>query len=335
MKGVNKLKKLLKTILLLVLCIVYLLGCTSRAPLIEYKEAVRKTNAIKRGQMSYELSVMNEYNTYRLKEDQIKKLNYFKKIDISTYTTYDSVQDRVIARNYYNFGGMGFDSTLYIDKEKSFVKMPLVGKYLNLANGKEDKNSGDFELVVEEIMESINSKWLKILEEDDVITGEKTVLNVKDGEVKVTRFSVRLTEKQIKSLLNDILDVISANENLFNEFGWDSTDIPIEFEKVVLEFKEKLKNVRVKEFRYDAYIDIDGYIIQENGKLVLEFKSPRPGEAKVSEYSFTIKNWSIEKPQKFDYPVINKENILNREDINQSIPFMFEEMFEKSGREDN
>ena len=185
---------------------------------------------------------------------------------------------------------------------------------------------------MQDTIDEIKNKWLEILNKKDVVSGNKTLLTTEDGEIKVTQFSINLTGEQIKQLLNESLDIIVKDKSV-DELAKGVTDEngnKIEFEKLVNNLKNKMNDTTIRDFKYTGYIDIDGYIIQENIELIADFDNVESGKILSTDLKMQIKHWSIEKEQKFEFPELTKDNILEQESIDQGMPFMFENFINKN-----
>lgn len=329
-------KKIILSMLIIAL-IFSIVGC-SKNDLEAYKEASKKTNGIKKGQTSFDLNIENQFNTRGLTEEEIKKLSYFKKIELKIDLKFDEEQDKLISRNYYNFSGMGFDSTLYVDNEKVFIKMPMLGKYLvledEIVNSQlEDK---EYQHILKDTFNKINNSWLNVLEKDDVFLGENTVMSTPDGEVKATRFTIKLTNEQLKELINNTVNVLAEDvsfNNILREIIITKGE-EVNTKEIYKRVKESLNKSTINEFEYETYVDIDGYIIQEDIRVIVEYENSTDGSINKQIIDIKAKNWNIEKEQEFNFPEIDEENILEMKNMGEGLPFIFDDMFKDGDREE-
>ena len=316
---------------------VSLAGC-SLDSLGDYKKAVEKTEQIKQGQMSGEFSVIMDFNTEGMTEEQIKELNYFKDMKGSFSAVFDDDEDveKGIIRNYLNFGGLGFDMDLFINGEEAFMKLPVIGKYIRIdemqASMIQQQEDGKIEIISKETLDGINEKWLEMLKEEDIFRGKNIVLTTPDGEVKTTEYTIKLNDEQIKNLAVYGLDMLSRDEKLkecYKEYVKKNVEHlkDTSIEKLLLDMKENIKEYTVKDFSYTAYVDIDGYIVNEMFELSLSVENIKPAEITGIDYKLDIKNWDINKDQEFDFPVLTEENTLDMDQMDQNMPFVIEDMF--------
>lgn len=327
-------KKLAVAILALLMAAV-LIGC-SLDSLEGYKKAAEKTEQIKKGRTDGEFLLVMDFNTEGMTEEQIRELNYFKNIKGSFNTAYDDEQKKEVFRNYLSFGGIGFDYDLFINGEEIFVKLPVIGKYMRIddiqAPITKDQKKGKAELIDPETKDAINDKWLKLLQKEDIFKGSSTVLTTPDGEVKATEYTIRLNDEQIKSLAEYSIDMLSRDEKLEERFGkYIRENVKhhkdVSLKKLLSDMKENINKYTVESFGYTAYVDIDGYIVNEIVEITLKVNSAEAAAMNGLSYKLDIKNWDINKAQKFDFPELTDENTVDIDSINQSMPFNIEVLF--------
>ncbi|MTI47513.1 MAG: hypothetical protein FH761_06710 [Firmicutes bacterium] len=302
-----------------------------------YKNAVNKTNEIMRGQSSYEITVNQEFNIDGLTPEEIKDINYFKKMVLESRSQFNSDKKKVIAHNYSNFGGMGFDTDFYMNNDEVFMKMPIIGKYMNLQGllKKEDDEANE-QIISQDTIQKIKDNWIGILNEEDVVSGEKSLLSTEEGEVKATLFSISLTDKQIKKLVNNTINDLLDDNNLTRmmEKFVNYEEKSISLDEIVNKIRESISSSNITDFKYQVYIDIDGYIVQSNMTMEIEYPDAEIGEIKSQEINMITNVWDIEEEQSFNFPSLTEDNTLQQSEINQGIPFMFEDIFkdEKGGK---
>jgi hypothetical protein len=277
-----------------------------------------------------------DFDTEGMTEEEIKDLDYFRQVEGSFSAISDNEEGKGIYRNYLNLGGIGFDFDMFINGAEAFAKLPVIGKYMkldSLQQGAVDiKEDGDAELVSRETLEGINGIWLGMLRKDDIFKGKNIVLTTPDGEVKTTEYTIKLNDEQIKALAAGSIGLLLKDNTLKENYEKlvaknveplkDKT-----FEELLLDMSEKLDTYRIENFTYTAYVDIDGYIVNE--KLEFSIKVDNAGEDAVTgvAYKLDIKNWDINKEQKFDFPVLTEENTLDPNRMDENMPSVFEDLF--------
>lgn len=324
-------RKIMTAIFTVILAI-SLAGCIPDS-LGDYKKAAEKTDQIKKGRTSGEFVVEMTFNTAGMTEEQIKEMNYFRNVKGSFDVAYDDEAEKGVFRNYLNLGGLGFDFELFIDGEKAFMKLPVIGKYVRLDELQAPVHQeGELELVSAETVGVINEKWLGMLKKEDIFQGKNIVLTTPDGEVKTREYTIRLKDEQIKSLAVYALDMLSRDGKLkenFEEYFKKNVERlkDCSLEKLLSDMKENIALYTVEDFSYTAYVDIDGYIVNEMIRVSLETDSDEPAAVTGVNYSLDIKNWDINREQQFEFPELTESNTLDMDRMEENMPFMLEDLF--------
>ena len=327
-------KRFLLIIIALMLAVSFA-GCSADS-LGDYKKAADKTDQIKKGQTAGEFSVEVDFNTDGMTEEQIKELNYFKNMKGSFNIAFDDDTEQGVFRNYLNFGGLGFDFDMFVNKEEVFMKLPVIGKYMRLEDMQapmlRSQEALDIQIISRETQKGISEKWLGMLKQEDIFRGKDIVLTTPDGEVKTTEYTIKLNDSQIKSLAADSLDMLSRDEKLkenYEEYIKKNVEMmeDTSFEKLFEDVKNNMKDYTVEGFSYTAHVDIDGYIVSERIEVSLKVNDAKPATATRLSYKLDIKNWDINKDQRFEFPVLTEENTLDMEEMDKSMPFMMEDLF--------
>ncbi|MHB1394752.1 MAG: hypothetical protein ACYCYE_17135 [Clostridia bacterium] len=193
------------------------------------------------------------------------------------------------------------------------------------------QGDGERDFISKEKLDELNAKWLGLLKKEDIFKGKDIVLTTPDGEVKTTEYTIKLNDEQVKKLAADTMDILSKDEKLKENYE-EHIKKNIEplkdtsFEKLFSDMKENMKDYTSEGFSYTAYVDIDGYIVNEMIEFAPKFDDADMAVTRVS-YRLDIKNWDINKEQKLEFPVLTEENTLDMNQMEESMPFMMEDLF--------
>lgn len=315
-------------IVLLIFSIVFSFTGCKGSDLKSYGDAVEKTDSISKGQLEFSMGLEFNFDTRDLTDEEIKQINYFKSIEGKMNIKFDNEKEKIISRNYFSFGGLGFDSNVYGNGDKIYLQMPIVGKYMDISKEYKEESTQNDDFISENSIDKIGEKWLDILQEDEVFSGKNTIMDTPDGEVKVTEYTIKIEDDKLKEFVLYVLDTVSKDEN-FKKNLQDKIKTSKEKEKITIDdiiesSKEMIKESDIENFNYTAYVDIDGYIVKE----IIKVNMDSGDNDIINRITFNMNTdiWDIEKDQKFDFPDINEENILKENEIDQGIPFMFEDI---------
>lgn len=327
-------KKILIVILTLALIVATLTACNTDN-LEQYKKAFEKTNQIKRGQSSGEMTVKLDFNTDGLSQEDMREINNFKEMSGSYNIIFDDEAEKAIFRNYINFGGLGYDFDMFFNGKEAAMKLPVVGKYIRISEAQQaDMDTESFdEMISDDTMKQIAEKWIGLMREEDVFKGKDIIITTPDGDVKTTEYTVVLSNEQLKDLILEIVEIVSADEKLrsfYNEniIIKDDTDVDVSFDKILKDIEYSIDKFTIDNFKYNALVDIDGYIVNEN--LAYSIRSTDEEiTLKSAEYNLDVKTWDINKKQTFNFPVLTEENTLDTEN-SEDIPSLMEDLFKNN-----
>lgn len=328
-------KRMVALITVLLMTVLAVAGCGSNS-LADYKKAAEKTDQIVKGQNSAEFSTTLDFNTEGMSTDAVNELNYYKNMSGSFRSVFDSSSSQGIYRNYMNLGGLGFDFDLYHNGTDKFIKLPIVGKYMKLEDMLKEAEQSPVkpsELISEDTVKALGAEWVGMLKQEDVFKGKDIVLTTPDGEVKTKVYTITLNDEQVKTLEENVLTILAKDENLKANYevvkekkaDWKK---PASFEEFIGEAKEQLRKDTVENFQYTAYVDIDGYIVNEAVEVMIKRDAAEQGEPKSISFRLEMKNWDINKDQKFEFPVLTDENTMKSNDLDQTMPSLFKNLFQ-------
>ncbi|NLJ57333.1 MAG: hypothetical protein GX339_00630 [Tissierellia bacterium] len=310
-----------------ILILLILLTACNKNSLAEYKKAAEKTAGIRRGQTAGEFILTTEINPHGLTAEEIKELNYIKDMEGSFSVVYDDELGKRAIRNYLNFGGLGYDFEVFIEGDQMLIKLPIVGKYLKIEERAREDLQSENPFISQQTIDELTKKWLTLMNEEDVFRGKAIVLTTPDGEVKTREYTIKLNDQQIKTLLEEAAEILVKDKKLKNFYEENiranTEDLyTTSFEEFLASILKAAEKFKVQDFSFTAYVDIDGYIV--NQVLEISLKTIEQKEGIVGfNYYLDIKNWDINKDQNFDFPLLTEENTIQIDDMDVDIPANF------------
>lgn len=305
---------------LILALIISTIGCT-QSDLENYTIAMDKTDNMSRGSAITEMSISNKINTDGMDEEVLKIIERFEDTKFSLKNNFDKEVSKSKAELYMFTGGFGYDMNVYKINDSFYIE-PL---FLSLKDKKYVEISEDEFLPVQDdelpldLFEAFGEKWSEILKEENVMKGENVLISTEDGEVKSREFTIELNEEQLKELMTFIINELQKNDDymeIMEEVVYFSDE-----ENLTQEQKEELFNQIFEELKsfvlnadnmnlfYKAYIDIDGYVIQEDVVFTLENKEATSGEVEDLKYEMTNQYFNIEREQSLEFEVPTNEVI--------------------------
>lgn len=332
-------KRRIALMIVLLVTVLTVAGC-GNSGLADYKKAVDKTDQITKGQKSGEFSMTMDFNTEGMTQEDINELNYYRNMSGSFRSVFDHSKNQGIYRNYLNLGGLGFDFDLFKNGEEMFFKLPIVGKYMKMDDimkeaiqSTENPSTEEYsKMISDDTLETLSAEWVGMLKKEDIFKGKDIVLTTPDGEVKAKVYTITLNDSQVKALAENSINILSKDENLRNYFeDWmkkNEDQATADFDDFVAEMKAHILQDTVERFQYTAYVDIDGYIVDETVEVKIEREALEKGEPKTIAFHLEMKHWDINKDQKFEFPVLTVENTMKTDDLDQTMPNLFKDLFQ-------
>jgi hypothetical protein len=289
-------------------------GCSTNA-LLDYNNAVRKTEDITRGKMSLSIKIDNDFSTEGLSEEAIANLKNFERIEMSLLSSFDNNQRRSINDIYLNLGGMGIDSMVYSNDADAYIRLPMVNEYIRINLDELDMTSSLDMTGTESLVKRITKEWTELLETENVVKGEKSIMATEDGEVKVTKFTVSPTEDQLRLLLKKMIAILRSEKEALETFvQFANTDGGLDFDALVRGVEQEIEDMEKITFNSVAYIDIDGYIVKESIEIYFENYDPKPGQVSKRTVVFSQENWDNEMEQNIVIPDISSDNLMDMDE---------------------
>ncbi len=314
-------------LIVIVLLVITLFGCSSNS-LIQYKDSIKKTDNISKGKTSINLTINSSYNYEGLDKKEAEKLsNYFNKIEIDSNITFDDTKEEMYLMMYFNFGGLGYDSEVFVKGNETTVRIPIINKYIKIENEQEQNKDNElYNNINEKILKPIKDKWTEILLRENVVKGKKSILSTEDGDVKVIKYTITPSEEQMKELITFCFKTVAENkEVLKDELTLIGSDNETDIETFISKLGEELKKIETITLEQVVYIDIDGYITKDTVNFELYINNPEQGEARYRKIVLETKNWNNEMEQLIVFPTIKSKDVIDVEDSKGSFMFFLEE----------
>ncbi|MDR7869851.1 MAG: hypothetical protein RIN55_03275 [Tissierellaceae bacterium] len=310
----------------LVLLMISITAC-SGSNLENYVAAIEKTNSMVKGSDSMEMSIVTKYNTVGLEEDVQKLIQSFEQSKFTMTGSFDNDLKKSRKIGYLNYGNLGFDFNIYGVDDAYYIE-PF---FLELKDHRYIEFSLDEFKVPEseipsEFFQEIGKKWNEIISEENVMRGEKVLVTTDDGEIKSREFTITLNEEQLKEFILYIIELFEENGeylNIMDQVTYIETDVELteeDKENLYRDLFTGLKDFIDKSddlnLFYKAYIDIDGYVVQEDIEFNMGNEAGKAGELINLSFSMVTKYWDIEKEQDLDFDITSFDNSIRFDKLN-------------------
>lgn len=298
-------------------------GCMSAADYESYMNAVIKTDEIRKGISTMEVSVENTLNQAlmdQLTQEERETFEKMKSIKVNITNRFDLEKKQSIMDVYLYYNQLGTDIKVFKPSENElYLKLPYLEGVFDIREGF-DVNQMDTDKI-SGFTKEVASQWNAMLEVENIFVGEKTIIENEDGEVKSTMYTVKPTVAQLDAFMRSLrTSVLSHQEELkifLEEMNMAGSDISklddATYEDLVNAIFDSITITRYEE---TAYVDVDGYIIDEKMVIELQYESSENVNHIFETQRIEVhhQNWDIEKSQEFDFEFLDQ---LERLDMNE------------------
>lgn len=272
-----------KKIIFLILLIIFIIGCESNN-YKDYKNALEKTSNIEKGKMEQNIEI-----------DFGNEKKHFDEVKIRNIVHYSKDRQKII--NYTEIDDLGYDSEIFINKEKEeiLVYISNIGKYfkINSLDGNiemSNKNISKYiSLIDQKKFIKLKKIWNELIKKENVFTGKDTIVDTKEGKVKAKKYIIKLNKDQI-GIFNKKFN------NLFKD----------EIQKL------DLKKIEINKINYEALEDKDNFLVKE--AINFEFIIKNQKEYKI-QFKLNTINYDIQQDQNINIPKVNESELLKNSDI--------------------
>lgn len=288
---------------ILMLSLLWLSACESTTALMAYEKASEKTQAIEKG--STHISSLIE-----LPKDQSEE-----PITFSLEGDYRDFHEKGIYKGHFEIGGLGQDFTFYqVSPETQYLHLDLIGKYINLSKAQDKGLKVDKERMAQEdvfvtFVTKVQGIWHALLAEENVMRGEKVLIENPDGDVKATKYTINLSEAQRLEVIQKIVSYYKQEREMFEpafaeRFQMTRDDWREMANKVMTEWT-------LSTFSVKAYVDYDDYIISEAINMTFSTEE--------GDLAMTLKtsNYHINQEVDLVYPEISDDQWMDVETLDQ------------------
>jgi hypothetical protein len=285
-----------KYLKIFVVLLVFILGIScSDQSYEEYQQAVEKTENLESGKYSIEMEYQTNFNEEELSVEEFKALSNFSNLKFSGANVFNHQNKSIEFYGNLEGGNLALDLEYFQAGEKKYLKIPILGKYLDLNDSNIEKLSQEMTFDVnenininidEEVFEKIGSLWTDAIQEENVFKGEKSLLETPDGDIKVTEYSIELSDKLLKELVKETMIILEISNEV-----------------------ELMNQMTIQNFDYKAFVDIDGFVIKED--FAMDYLIEDIAEVDSGHFKFEIINYDLNKVQDINIPEIKDTMLLD------------------------
>lgn len=314
-KRIKRELHILKFFILILGSIFLFTGCVGGEDYKEYIDAANKTDEIDKSAQKIEVNITNTFNEKALEDMNLsdqKMFSALEQVSLNISSRFDQTKGQSLSSVYYVYQGLGTDIKLYQkSQDEMYLKLPFDSKMyqINQDIAKANQEQVDFK----SLYLTIGRDWNNMLKSENIFIGEKSIITSDAGEVKATKFTVKPTSAQLSDFMGLLKSNVLSNKQMIIEyigsFQEKGTIDAGNFENFVNALFDSMSITRFEEV---AYVDIDGYVIDEQIEIEIDYTTTNNFTNLLKHQKITIKSshWDIEKKQDLDFSDLNQSEIV-------------------------
>ena len=290
-------------------------GCMSAADYESYMNAVAKTDEIQKGISMMDVSVestLNQALMDQLTQEERATFEKMKSIKANITDRFDLEKKQSIMDVYVYYNQLGTDIKVFKPSEEElYLKLPYLEGVFDIREGF-DVNQMDTDKI-SGFTKEVASQWNAMLEVENIFVGEKTIIENEDGEVKSTMYTVKPTVAQLDTFMRSLRTSVLSHQEELKTFLEEMNMAGSDLSKLDDATYEELVNaifdsITITRYEETAYVDVDGYIIDEKMVIELRYESSEHVNHVFETQKIEIhhQNWDIEKSQEFDFEFLDQ-----------------------------
>ena len=310
----------------IVLIIIAMSGCGMNT-LEKYKTAFEKTSSLKSYQEKTEIELGIDLSN--LSEKQKKDFENFSEININSQKKAGSDGNKEIDVYFKTQKLDGVDGKIYNIGDEVFFKTSIIPKLVKVNKdsikgtelAQKNYNLSIDKEKMEKIAVKLNAIWKESIKDQIIANEGNEIVPTPDGDIKVTKLILELTDERAKKIMQDFFNSISNDPEMLDFFistaqagidanksidGKAKTEIKKMFKELSQNFEKWKENFEIDKLKITAKIDKDYHIIQDDIENELTIRVPEQIKVKFKA-STTL--WDINKPLTVTLPE-SKENAI-------------------------
>jgi len=308
-----------KTMILLGILIIVLTGCNTSS-YETYSSAIKRTEEVATGKMKVNQIMELEFEKEGLSEDEILELKKWEKAQIDVLATFDKTKNQSITELYTSFANLGLGGNIYKDEDKIYIVTALLPKIL-MVKGDEIEGMQNIEEFEKRFgvdsFDQFQKKWETMMSQENVSTLGNIVVSTPEGEIKTKEYEIYLTKEQILPMIIDGIELI--NKIIIES---QDSEIDIDSEEIRRQIEKSMEEIEFEKIYHRAYIDRDGFIVEEETHIILTIPTAKSGDLKKMDLQIKSQSWDLGKDIDIDIPELREDNIMTIEELQNNSKLM-------------
>ena len=275
-------------------------GCSGGA----YDKLMRaeaKTDAAVTGVTTTKITLENDFDTAGLSAEALKMANYMKKVTYEGTARYDHGLGQMASDLYLSMGGIGFDAELYTFEGETYVKLPVMKKYMNVKDLMKVEGA-QAEFLSEAALKRLGAIWSSVATPDNVKKTGSALLRTDSGDLKTTRYTVEVDPEVVQAALIESAKVIT--EDLAEK------NTQADFSAAIGEMTE----IEIDEVSMISEISSSGYVVRDD--VVIRYHQP----GLETSIRIEIIRDQLDQAVELNLPEITASELYTSEELDREMP---------------
>lgn len=295
-------------------------GCSGGA-YDKLKKAESKTDAAVTGVTTTRITLENDFDTANLTVEELKMVNYMKKFTYEGTARFDHGLGQMASDLYLSMGGIGFDAEIYSFGGETYVKLPVMKKYMNVKDlmkveGVKASTEAQGEFLSEAALEKLGDIWSSVATPDNVKKTGSALLRTDSGDLKTTRYRVEVDPEVVQAALIESARVITENLAAKNS----ETDFSAAM--------GEMTKIEIDEVSMISEISSSGYVVRDD--VVIRYHQP----GLTTSIRVEIIRDKLDESVELSMPEITASELYTSEELDREMPGALDDLLGTFGIQD-
>jgi len=270
-------------------------------------KAEAKTDAAATGVTMTRITLENNFDTSGMTAEELKMANYMKKVTYEGTARFDHGLEQAASDLYLSMGGIGFDAEIYTFGGETYVKLPVMKKYMNVKDlmkveGAQASAEAQGEFLSEAALERLSDIWSSVATTDNVKKTGSALLRTDSGDLKTTRYTIKVDPEVVQAALIESAKVIT--EDLAER------NTQADFSAAIGEMAE----IEIDEVSMISEISASGYVVRD--EVVIRYRQP----GLETSIRVEIIRDKLDEAVELNLPEITASELYTSEELDREMP---------------
>lgn len=311
---------------------IILTGCGASSAEV-FQDAWKQTYEVDHGRVKLDIQMVYQWTDEFQQQLNQKRMEQPLLLQFESFNlqyAYDWQVNRLAGKLQVNLGDLGLDASIYMNEQEYYLISPLFPKIITFSNddlknltsnqlsqGIERKITEGNGIFLPETPKALQQEWEKLWHREDVSRLGTEILPHPAGDLKVRKFEVKLDDSILQQYFRNTINILAADteynavlNTAMNSEDWMIEGKPLTAATIWEKYEELLQMIHFDKVEYWAYINKDGYLMEE--EFVVTIKPTEAGEAELPftavQMRGTIQRWDFHRPIIIELPPLTPEN---------------------------